>query len=267
MDKTSRDSLRRVTAQLEERDGTAAQQVSDGLFSVAVVLDTAPSLRRAFTDPSSSQEGRRQLVASLFGSQLNGPALEVLQDLVAAPWDGPTDLREAVEVVATTAAMTAAEAAGTLDDVEDELFRFARLLERETALRSALTDHGLPAERKAGLVGSLLATASPTTRRLIELAVTRPGEKSLEGRLRELEQLAAARRLMVVADVRVAQPLDVTQTARLTTALNRIYGRAVHLQVTIDPAVAGGVQVRVGDEVLDGTVARRLGDVRRRLAS
>jgi F-type H+-transporting ATPase subunit delta len=267
MEGVSRDSLRGVLERLEGRDGAQAQDVSDGLFAVAGVLDTAPSLRRALTDPSSQESGRSGLVGALFGSQLPGPALEVLQDLVAQPWHSAVDLRAAVEVVATTAAMDAAEHSGALDDVEDELFRFGRLLEREPELRSALTDQGLPADRKAGLVTSLLGDATPTTRQLLGLAVSRPSDRSLEGRLEELERLAAARRKRVVADVRVAAPLDDAQTTRLGASLSRIYGRQVHLQVEVDPSVLGGVEVRVGDEVLDGTVARRLDDVRRRLAS
>ena len=190
-----------------------------------------------------------------------------LQDLVASPWHSPADLREAVETLAAEAALVSAEGDGALDDVEDELFRFARLLDREPELRAALTDPGLPEDRKTGLVRALLGErARPATVRLVEVAVTRPRGRSLERVLEELSRLAAARRQRLVAEVRVASPLDDAQTARLAGSLARLYGRPVQLQVDVDPAVLGGVQVRVGDEVLDGTVARRLAEVRRRLA-
>jgi F-type H+-transporting ATPase subunit delta len=172
-----------------------------------------------------------------------------------------------VEVLAADAALRAAEHDGVLDDVEDELFRFARLLEREPALRAALTDPGLPDDRKSGLLRELLGErARPQTLRLVEIAVTRSRGRSVETALDELADLAAQRRQRFVAQVRVARPLDLRQEARLSTALERLYGRRVQLQVDIDPAVLGGISVRVGDEVLDGTVQRNLEAVRRKLA-
>jgi F-type H+-transporting ATPase subunit delta len=271
MDGTSRESMRAALTRFEEQvgrsgDGSASNEVSEGLYSVAGLLDREPSLRRALTDPASSPDSRRGLVQALLGSQLAARPLGMLQDLVASPWHSPADLREAVETLAAQAALVAAEGDGVLDDVEDELFRFARLLEREPALRAALTDPGLPDANKSALLEQLLGgKARPATVRLVEIAVTRPRGRSLESVLDDLARLAAARRQRVVARVRVAAPLDATQTERLSAALARVYGRAVQLQVDVDPSVLGGVQVRVGDEVLDGTVARRLAEVRRRL--
>jgi len=273
MDGSSRESMRGALGRLEEllgtqADGQGAAQVSEGLYSVAGLLDREPSLRRALTDPASSPDSRRGLVDALFGRQLSGLPLSVLRGLVSSPWHSPADLREAVETLAAQAALRAAEGNGVLDDVEDELFRFARLLEREPELRTALTDPGLPDDRKLGLVRGLLADrAQPATVRLVEVVVTRPRGRSIENALEELSRLAAARRQRLIAEVRVARPLEPQQAERLSAALAGIYGRQVQLQVAVDPAVLGGVQVRVGDEVLDGTVARRLQDVRRRLTA
>ena len=272
MDGSSRESMRAAHARFEEQivgvqGGAASQEVSEGLYAVAGLLDREPSLRRALTDPASSPDSRRGLVDALLGRQLAALPLATLRDLVTSPWHSPADLREAVEVLAATAALHAAEADGVLDDVEDELFRFARLLEREHDLRAALSDPGLPDERKLALLRSLLGgRAQPATVRLVEIVVTRPRGRSLETSIEELSRLAAARRQRLVAHVRVARPLDPPQADRLGAALHRLYGRQVALQVDVDPAVLGGVEVRVGDEVLDGTVSRRLADVRRRLA-
>ncbi len=272
MDGSSRESMRAALGRFEEQvgsgsDGGGSQEISEGLYAVAGLLDREPSLRRALTDPASSPDSRRGLVQALLGSQLPALPLQVLSDLVASPWHSPVDLREAVETLAAQAALVAAEGDGVLDDVEDELFRFARLLEREPELRAALTDPALPDDRKSGLLRALLGDrARPATVRLVEVAVTRPRGRSLERVLEELSRLAAARRQRVVAQVRVAAALDDRQTERLSAVLGRIYGRHVQLQVDIDPTVLGGVQVRVGDEVLDGTVVRRLQDVRRRLS-
>jgi F-type H+-transporting ATPase subunit delta len=272
MQGASRTALAAATERYEERvaslpDGAGSAEVSDGLYAAAALLDREPSLRRALTDPASTPGTRRQLVERLLGGQLPPLPVQVLQDVVEQAWATPTDLRDAVEQLAAIAALRAAEGSGELDDVEDELFRFARLLEREPALRAALTDPGLPAERKTALVRDLLGgKARDTTVRLVEVSVNRRRTRSLEDALEDLSELAARRRERYVAHVRAAVPLDRTQEQRLRSALARIYGREVELQMDVDPSVVGGVQVRIGDEVLDGTVTRRLESARRGLA-
>ncbi len=272
MQGASRDALKNTLARFEEQlgslpDGAGSSDVSEGLYAVAALLDREPSLRRALTDPASSPDSRRALVDGLLAAQLPPLPLGVLKDMVAERWSGPADLAEAVERVAATAALNAAEGEGVLDDVEDELFRFARLLEREPALRAALTDPGLPDENKISLIDTLLGgKAKPATVRLVEIAVTRSRKISLETALDHLVELAATRRSRYVAQVRVARPLDEDQQTRLAASLARIYGREVQLQIDLDPTVLGGLEVRVGDEVIDGTVHRKLSDVRRSLA-
>jgi F-type H+-transporting ATPase subunit delta len=270
MQGASREALKNTVGSFEQTlaaQPDSAGEVSEGLYAVAALLDREPSLRRALTDPASSPDSRRGLVQALLGSQLPAQPRAVLGDLVAERWSGPADLREAVERLAATAALSAAETEGSLDDVEDELFRFARLLEREPELRAGLTDPGLPDDRKLALLRGLLGgRARPATVRLVEIAVTRSRGRSLETALDELVVLAAERRERYTAQVRVARPLDADQELRLLTALTRIYGRQVQLQVDVDPAVLGGIEVRVGEEVIDGTVQRNLSNVRRSLA-
>jgi F-type H+-transporting ATPase subunit delta len=272
MQGASREALRNAQERFEQTvgaqsDAALARDVSDTLYAVAALLDREPSLRRALTDPASTPRSRALLVDTLLGSQLAPLPLSVLRDLVAERWGSPIDLRDGMEQLAATAALRAAETEATLDDVEDELFRFARLLEREPALRAALTDPGLPEERKRALLRDLLAgKATPTTVRLVDVAVTRRRGRSLEAVLQDLVELAAERRSRYVAQVRVARPLEPDQEQRLAQSLTRSYGREVQLQVDVDPDVLGGIEVRVGDEVIDGTVRRRLQDVRRSLA-
>ena len=262
----SRAALAHGVEAFEASPAETSGEVSEGLYAVAALLDREPSLRRAFTDPATSPDSRRGLAQALLGRQLGAAALAVLADLVAQRWSSPADLRAAVEVLAADAALRAAEHDGVLDDVEDELFRFARLLEREPALRAALTDPGLPDDRKSALLRDLLGErARPQTLRLVEIAVTRSRGRSVETALDELADLAAQRRSRFVAQVRVARPLEAQQEARLAAGLERLYGRRVQLQVDVDPAVLGGISVRVGDEVLDGTVQRNLEAVRRSL--
>jgi F-type H+-transporting ATPase subunit delta len=91
------------------------------------------------------------------------------------------------------------------------------------------------------------------------------GHRSFEAAIEAFQKIAADRQRRVVALVRVAVDLTGDERTRLAGALSRQYGRDVHLNVVVDPVVLGGVRVEVGDEVIDGTVAGRLDDARRRM--
>lgn len=152
-----------------------------------------------------------------------------------------------------------ARAEGVLEKVEDELFRFARILENETRLREALTDISLPPEHRAKMVEDLLGgKASPHTVNTVSFIVQQGRARDLPKIIDSLVQLAAEERDKAVAEVRSAIPLDEGQRAKLKDAITRATGKQVELKVLVDPAVIGGLLVRVGDQVFDGTVRRRL---------
>jgi F-type H+-transporting ATPase subunit delta len=164
------------------------------------------------------------------------------------------------------ALFSVAEAEDALDVVEDELFRFARALEREQRLRDALTDPALPAEQKRAVLGDVLGErANPHTVNLLGFLVEQGRARELRAIVDELVALAAERRQAAVAEVRTAVPLDAEHRERLAHALGRATGKRVELKVVVDPSVVGGVVARVGDQVIDGTVRRRLELARERL--
>lgn len=166
------------------------------------------------------------------------------------------------------ALFSVAEAEGVLDDVGDELFRFARALEKETRLRNALTDIALPAERKRKVLRDVLGKkANPHTVNLLAFVVEQGRARDLREIVDELVRLAAERRQRAVAEVRTAIPLSGQQRKRLAEALSRATGKQVELKVIIDPdAVIGGVVARVGDQVFDGSIRRRLDMARERMS-
>jgi F-type H+-transporting ATPase subunit delta len=82
--------------------------------------------------------------------------------------------------------------------------------------------------------------------------------RSLDQLVEQLAELAAARRERSVAQVTAAAPLSAQQEERLAQVLTRIYGRTISVQVDVDPELVGGLVVRVGDEVIDGSVASKL---------
>ena len=89
--------------------------------------------------------------------------------------------------------------------------------------------------------------------------------RTMTAALATYREVAAESQGEVVATVRVARPLAAADERKLTEVLSSQYDTTVHLNVVVDPDVLGGVRVEIGDEVIDGTIASRLDDARRRL--
>ncbi len=253
-------------------DNTAVDAVAlaADLAAVTALLDRETSLRRVLTDPAQPGEGKADLVGRLLGGQVGGEAVDLVSGMVRSRWSAPRDLVDAIEVLADTADLVAAEQEGSLDAVEDELFRFGRIIATAPQLRAALSardDSAAGGTARAALVRDLLGgRARPVTERLVVRLVERPRGRSLDAGLEALSTLAAARRDRSVAVVTSAVPLSDQQRQRLGDALARLYGRQIQLNLDVDPAVLGGISVRIGDEVIHGTVADRLDEVNRRMA-
>jgi F-type H+-transporting ATPase subunit delta len=259
----ARESLDALTDSTSADAGTLAGE----LAAVTALLDREVSLRRVLTDPAQPGDAKAELAARLLRGQVGGETLDLVSGMVRSRWSGSRDLVDSAEELANTADLTAAQKAGELDNVEDELFRFGRIVESSPQLRAALTDKSASAAAKAGLVRDLLGgRAAPVTERLVARLVTAPRGRSLEQGLEDLSRLAAARRDRMVAVVTSAVPLSDRQKERLGAGLARLYGREMHLNLEVDPTVVGGISVRVGDEVINGTIADRLEEAKRRLA-
>ena len=247
-------------------DAAAGRRLGSDLAAVAGLLDANYALRRSLADDNTEPADRAELIRRVLANQVGEDALAFLGEVVGLRWSHPLDLTGALGDLSAEAILAAAQMQGSLDEVEDELFRFARILEREAELSLALSDPGLPADVKLKLLYRLLdGKAQPDTIGLIRAALAATAGHGLDNRLDQLTVLAAARRERLIAVVRVARPLDDEQAGRLRAALAKTYGRDVHLQVDLDPDVLGGAVVQVGDEILDGSVARRIQAARTRL--
>jgi F-type H+-transporting ATPase subunit delta len=154
-------------------------------------------------------------------------------------------------------------AEGELDRVEDELFRFGKILETNHELKQALSDQSMDREQRAKILEELLADKVSThTLGLLTFIVGQGRARQLPQILEEVSGLAAEARKSVVAEVRSAVPLDEKQRKDLAAALSKATGKNVQVKVLVDPSVVGGVVAKVGDTVIDGTVKRRLEQLR-----
>lgn len=159
-----------------------------------------------------------------------------------------------------------ARAEGTLDEVEDELFRFARVHESNEALRNALTDDQLPAHKRQAIVEDLLGgRATPTTAQLISMVVGSGRGSELPAIVDSLVERASSAKQLDVAEVRTAVPLTLDQHDRLKAALENATGKSLNLKAIVDPSVVGGVVATIGDVVIDDTVRTRIDQLKSRL--
>ncbi|HEX4982236.1 MAG TPA: ATP synthase F1 subunit delta [Ilumatobacteraceae bacterium] len=160
-----------------------------------------------------------------------------------------------------------ARAEGTLDEVEDELFRFARTYESSDTLRDALTDEMVPAAMRQKVVEDLLGggNATPTTVQLVSMVVGSGRGRDLPAIIDSLVQRASSSKNLELAEVRSAVPLTDDQQDRLKAALANATGKQVNLKVVVDPSVLGGIVATVGDTVIDGSVRTRVDQLKSRL--
>jgi F-type H+-transporting ATPase subunit delta len=264
----SRTSLAELRESLDAKaTGSNAVRVGDELFAVVRLLDEEHGLRRALADPAKPAAEKGAIVRQLLHGKISEPAEDLTAEAAEAKWAQGADFTEAVEQLAIECYVIAAQNDGTLDDLEDDLFRFSRVISGQPDLRAALAG-GAPSAGKQELVHNLLnRKVTGPALSLITQVTTNPRGASPQAALDEAAQVAARRASEYLATVRVATPLDQARRSRLRTTLQAAYGKAIHLNVVLDPSVIGGMSVQIGDELIDGTAATRLAEVRRGLAS
>jgi F-type H+-transporting ATPase subunit delta len=241
--------------------------VADETLSVARLLKAEPRLRRALTDPAKSSANRAELLSSLLSGKVGATTIELLSALVAGRWSSGGELLTATERLGVNALLTSAARSGELAEVEDELFRFGQIVSANPGLASTLSDPSVVRDRKVKLVEDLLkAKVRAATGALVEVAIDGFGGRNFEAALSRLVELTAEKRDREVAYVTVARVLADADEQRLAAKLSEMYGRDVSLKVDVDPSIIGGMSVRVGSDLYDGTILRRLNEARQAFA-
>ncbi|MEU7865965.1 F0F1 ATP synthase subunit delta [Dactylosporangium sp. NPDC049140] len=248
-------------------DVAAIAKVADEILAVAGLLRRERRLRRALADPGRSGADRAELIGSILSGKVSAETAGLLSTLVTGRWSGPGALLDGVERLGVDALLSAADRGGDLADVEDELFRFSQIVAGDSRLAGALSDTTAPAAARSELVAGLLTgKAKPTTLGLAQLAVAGFGGRGFDSSLGRLVELAAAKRDRSVAYVTTAVALSDAEEQRLADRLAELYGRDVSLKVDVDPRIIGGMRVKVGSDLYDGTVARRLAEAKTALS-
>lgn len=156
---------------------------------------------------------------------------------------------------------------GALEVVESELLTVARAIDTNNELRERLVDLQLPVNQRLKFVESTaLAAAHPVTRAALAMVIAGDRAGDLGAIAQAVAASAASARDRELAEVYVATELDEATRQQLQQALERVTGKSLEVKVFVDPSVVGGVRARIGDTVIDGSIAKRLDDVRTRIA-
>jgi F-type H+-transporting ATPase subunit delta len=161
-----------------------------------------------------------------------------------------------------------AEAEGELERVESDFLAIGQALEKSADLSTTLTDPRLPAEKKRAVIDDLIGgRASNLTVGLVQFIVGQGRSSELPEIARFFVEQAVESRARAVAEVRSAVPLDDETIERLAVALGKATGKSVEVKVIVDESVIGGIVARVGDVVIDGSLAHSIEELRQTVLS
>lgn len=271
MKAASREALATSQSRLDEilagenNVATAAQAGLD-IFEVVDVLDDDRELRVAFTDIAAPSGARKSLAENLFGSKISGGALRIIQEAAAVQWSTPKDFVKGLVSLGRRALLRGAEAQGQLGQVEDELFRLSQILDREGELTQLLSDRTADSARKRGLLANVLyGKVTMFTEALVLQAISHPEQNPIDD-VAALADSAADLQDRTIARVTAAGELNEGQQAVLAEKLGKIYGRAMSIHSEVDTSLLGGMRIRVGDEVIDGSTAGKIARLRAQMA-
>ena len=246
-------------------DAGSRTQLGTELFAVVDLLDSSVPLRRALTDPSRDGESKAGLLGRLLSGKVSPDAGDLLAGAARSRWSAAHDLADSVEILAVDTVLAAAESSNRLDQTEGEVHRAAQLLTTDQGVRSALLERRASTQARSDLVGRLIGSTAPETSTLVRRMASTPRGRRPEAAFDFLTQAAARRRQRLVAHVTVAAWPTEEQQHRLAAALSQKYGLQVRLAIDVDAEVLGGVRVQIGDDVIDGTVSRRLDEASEQL--
>jgi F-type H+-transporting ATPase subunit delta len=270
------------------------RQIADELAAVKRLLDSSDDLRRVLTDSGVPATSRRAVVNELLSSRVSVPTLRLLDFTVEA--DRPADLvanvswlagrtdaaarnaRPMVEQVLghraaeerldgyASALLAPVDGEAALTNIEDELFRFMRIVASSEELSDTLSNRAVPQGARQGVVEDLLrGKVAGTTLRLAAYATQVGRPRDYEALLGFLVDRVASEHNRRLADVRAPVDLDESQRDHLAQALSALVGRGVDVRVTVDPTVLGGFVATIGDTVVDGSARHRLEILKERL--
>lgn len=247
---------------LKEKAGKE-QDFAGQLFALSDVIATSATVSRSLTDAARKADDRAQLASDLFSAKLDSEVSDILQYLVRQHWASDEDFFVGIEELGIETILTGADAENVLNRLEDEIYQVMRSLTDERELRTALSSDTRSVQDRSELARQAFARLHPLTLFLVVRAVERTSKVTLTQSLHHYMELSSKRNHHLVANVTAAVPLTDTQETRLASILTKKYGQDVSLHVSLEPEVIGGLRIHIGDDVIDGTLLKRVNDMRK----
>lgn len=264
MGSATREALASSRTALAAHADSADLATGESLFDAGRVIGNSAQLLAAIGDASADETAKTALVTAVFAPTVTPLALELLQSAAAARWSSQQDLLAGIEELALR--VTAASAPADVS-IDAELFSFGAAVSSDADLELALTSKLTDPAAKVSLVNALLkGKASAQTVIIVRHLVQQPRGRRIGELLGDAAAIVADQADTMLATVISATRLTATQLDRLAKTLTARYGRNLTINQVIDPAVVGGLKVQIGDDVIDGSIATRLKDLRLQLA-
>jgi len=239
-----------------------SEELAANLFQAALGLSGSKALRSALTDSSSEPSRRQELARGAFAS-LSTDAKALLAQLAILPWSHADDLQAALEDLGIR--VLAETSSGV--DLVGELLAVSKLAHSDAELELALGSKRASGQARAALVSSLIAgKVSAQTLAIVSHLVTDPRGRRMGAMLKAAAEVVANQAGTGLAIVSVARPLTQAQRSSIQALLKKKYGLEHYVAEVINPDVVGGAKIRVGDDVIDGSIQTRLLDLRTKLA-
>jgi len=243
----------------------ASLATAEALFGASAVVGASSQLRSTLSNPAIEVSAKQGLVAEVFGKGFDKSAATLLGVAIEQRWSSENDLVAGIEDLALRSAASSVKTAG---EIESELFSFARAVSSDAELELALGSKLGNPDAKAALARNLLtkAKASPATVVIVASLVRSPRGRRIGALLNSAANIVADQGGCLVATVTSAQPLDSGQVNTVGAVIALRYGRKAVLNAVVDPGSVGGVRIQVGNDVIDGSIATLLEDLRAQLA-
>ena len=262
MGSASREALSTSRSALAGLGGKATLATGEQLLAAGRVLGTSFQLRAALADPSGDRDAKLSIVGAVFAS-IDESARDLLGVIVTNTWSTEDELLAGIEEIGIRVLAGSA----SNGEIENELFSFAAAVESDAGLELAVSSKLGSESSKAALVERLLGgKASAQTIAIVSHLVQQPRGRRINELLRFATSVVADEAGLAVATVTTASAISPAQLTRLSSALAANYGRGLRINHVIDPSLVGGVRVQLGDEIIDGSVASRLNELRLQLA-